>query len=70
MLHANQFAEHPPNWTLDHVPTGMHDLLKGNAYAAIAELAAKLDEIRQTQARHGEVLAAIERSLRNLRRRS
>lgn len=70
VLYTNQLADNPLNRTLGHVPAGMHDLLNGNTHAAVVQLSAKLDEIRQTQARHGEMLATIERALRNLRRRS
>lgn len=70
MLYTNEFADNPLTRTLGHVPAGMHDLLNGNTHAAIVQMAATLDDIRRTQAQHTETLATIERSLRNLRRRS
>ncbi|RDJ27495.1 hypothetical protein DWF00_11150 [Bosea caraganae] len=70
MLYMNEFIDNPANRTLGHVPAGMHDLLSGNTHAAIVQVAAALEEIRKTQQEHGEMLATIERSLRNIRRRS
>lgn len=69
-MYANQFADNPLNRSLGHVPAGMHDLLNGNTHAAVMQLTAMLDEIRRAQLEQGEVLATIERTLRNLRRRS
>lgn len=69
-MYANQFADNPLNRTLGHAPAGIHDLLNGNTHAAVMQLTAKLDEICRTQAQQGEMLATIERTLRNLRRRS
>jgi phosphopantothenoylcysteine synthetase/decarboxylase len=70
MLYTNEFADNPLSRTLGHVPAGMHDLLNGNTHATLMQVAATLEEIRRTQAQHGEMLATIERSLRNMRRRS
>lgn len=69
-MYANQFVDNPMSRTLGHVPAGMHDLLSGNTHAAVMQLTAQLDEIRRIQAQQGEMLAAVERALRNLRRRS
>lgn len=70
MLYANEFADNPLSRTLGHVPAGTRDLLNGNTHAAIAQMAATLEEVRLTQIQHTEMLTTIERFLRNLRRRS